>query len=83
MNKLIFLLLIPIIGISQNNGSKQMTLNQESEEKQKLRTEKYAPKTNTVIIRDIDPRFDSRFDQGYGINSFMFRNYSNPRYCNP
>ena len=83
MNKLIFLLLIPIIGISQNNGSKQMTLNQESEEKQKLRTEKYAPKTNTVIIRDIDPRFDSRFDQGYGINSFMFRNYSNPRYSNP
>ena len=79
MNKLIFLLLIPIIGISQNNGSKQMTLNQESEEKQKLRTEKYAPKTNTVIIRDIDPRFD----QGYGINSFMFRNYSNPRYSNP
>ena len=56
-----------------------MTLNQESEEKQKLRTEKYAPKTNTVIIRDIDPRFD----QGYGINSFMFRNYSNPRYSNP
>lgn len=83
MNKLIFLLLIPIIGISQNNGSKQMTLNQESEEKQKLRTEKYALKTNTVIIRDIDPRFDSRFDQGYGINSFMFRNYSNPRYSNP
>ena len=79
MNKLIFLLLIPIIGISQNNESKQMTLNQESEEKQKLRTEKYAPKTNTVIIRDIDPRFD----QGYGINSFMFRNYSNPRYSNP
>ena len=79
MNKLIFLLLIPIIGISQNNGSKQMTLNQESEEKQKLRIEKYAPKTNTVIIRDNEPIFD----QGYGINSFMFRNYSNPHYSNP
>lgn len=79
MNKLIFLLLIPIIGISQKIENKQMTLKQESEEKQKLRTEKYAPKTNTVIIRDIEPIFD----QGYGINSFMFRNYSNPRYSNP
>ena len=55
MNKLIFLLIMPIIGISQNNGSKQITLTQESGEKQKLRTEKYAPKTNTVIIRDIEP----------------------------
>ena len=35
MNKLIFLLIIPIIGISQNNGCKQMTLNQETEQKQK------------------------------------------------
>lgn len=83
MNKLIFLLLIPIIGISQNNESKQMTLNQESGEKQKLRTEKYAPKTNTVIIRDNDSRFYSRFDQGYGTNDLRFRNYSNPRYSNP
>jgi len=79
MNKLIFLLLIPIIGISQNNGSKQMTLKQESEEKHKLRTEKYAPKTNTVIVRDIEPIFD----QGYGINSFRFRNYGNVYYSNP
>ena len=79
MNKLIFLLLIPIIGISQKIENKQMTLKQESEEKQKLRTEKYAPKTNTVIIRDNEPIFD----QGYGINSFMFRNYSNPHYSNP
>ena len=78
MNKLIFLLLIPIIGISQNNGSKQMTLNQESEQKQKLRTEKYAPKTNTVIVRDVD----QIFDQGYGINSLRYRNYSNVRYSN-
>lgn len=83
MNKLIFLLIMPIIGISQNNGSKQMTLNQESEQKQKLRTEKYAPKTNTVIIRDADPRFYSRFDQGYGTNDLRLRNYSNPRYSNP
>ena len=79
MNKLIFLLLIPIIGISQKIENKQMTLKQESEEKQKLRIEKYAPKTNTVIIRDNEPIFD----QGYGINSFMFINYSNPRYSNP
>ena len=78
MNKLIFLLIIPIIGISQNNGSKQMTLNQESEQKQKLRTEKYAPKTNTVIVRDVD----QIFDQGYGINSLRYRNYSNVRYSN-
>ena len=70
MNKLIFLLIIPIIGISQNNGSKQMTLNQESEQKQKLRTEKYAPKTNTVIVRDVD----QIFDQGYGINTLRYRN---------
>ncbi len=79
MNKLIFLLIIPIIGISQNNGSKQMTLNQESGEKQKLRTEKYAPKTNTVIVRDVD----QIFDQGYGINTLRYRNYGNVRYSNP
>ncbi len=79
MNKLIFLLIIPIIGISQNNGSKQMTLNQESGEKQKLRTEKYAPKTNTVIVRDVD----QIFDQGYGINTLRYRNYGNVHYSNP
>ena len=79
MNKLIFLLIMPIIGISQNNGSKQMTLNQESGEKQKLRTEKYAPKTNTVIVRDINPIFD----QGYGINTLRYRNYGNVHYSNP
>jgi len=74
---------MPIIGISQNTGSKQMTVNQETEEKQKLRTEKYAPKTNTVIVRDVDQRYYSRFDQGYGTNDLRFRNYSNPRYSNP
>lgn len=79
MNKLIFLLIMPIIGISQNNGSKQMTLNQESGEKQKLRTEKYAPKTNTVIVRDVD----QIFDQGYGINTLRYRNYGNVHYSNP
>ena len=79
MNKLIFLLIMPIIGISQNNGSKQMTLNQESGEKQKLRTEKSAPKTNTVIVRDINPIFD----QGYGINTLRYRNYGNVHYSNP
>lgn len=83
MNKLIFLLLIPIIGISQKIENKQMTLKQESEEKQKLRTEKYAPKTNTVIIRDVEPIFD----QGYGLFNprvMYYRNmhYSNPNYYN-
>jgi hypothetical protein len=79
MNKLIFLLLIPIIGISQNIENKQMTLKQESEEKQKLRTEKYAPKTNTVIIRDIEPIFD----QGYGLFNPRVMYYRNMRYGNP
>lgn len=84
MNKLIFLLLMPIIGLSQNIENKQMTLNKESEEKQKLRTEKYAPKTNTVIIRDIEPIFD----QGYGLFNprvMYYRNmhYGNPYYYNP
>lgn len=79
MNKLIFLLIIPIIGISQNNGGKQMTLNQETEQKQKLKTEKYAPKTNTVIVRDVD----QIFDQGYGVNTLRYRNYGNVHYSNP
>ncbi len=79
MIKLILILIMPIIGISQNPGSKQMTVNQETEQKQKLRTEKYAPKTNTVIVRDVD----QIFDQGYGINSLRYRNYSNVRYSNP
>ena len=56
-----------------------MTLNQESGEKQKLRTEKYAPKTNTVIVRDVD----QIFDQGYGINTLRYRNYGNVHYSNP
>lgn len=56
-----------------------MTLNQESEEKQKLRTEKYAPKTNTVIIRDIEPIFD----QGYGLFNPRVMYYRNMRYGNP
>ena len=79
MNKLIFLLLMPIIGFSQNIENKQMTLNKESEEKQKLRTEKYAPKTNTVIIRDIEPIFD----QGYGLFNPRVMYYRNMRYGNP
>lgn len=79
MNKLIFLLLMPIIGLSQNIENKQMTLNKESEEKQKLRTEKYAPKTNTVIVRDIEPIFD----QGYGLFNPMVMYYRNTRYSNP
>ena len=79
MNKIIFLLIIPIIGISQNVANKQMTVNQEIEEKQKIRTEKYTPRTNTVIIRD----FDSRFNYYNGIDDFRFRNYSNVRYSNP
>lgn len=79
MNKLIFLLLMPIIGLSQNIENKQMTLNKESEEKQKLRTEKYAPKTNTVIIRDIEPIFD----QGYGLFNPRVMYYRNMRYGNP
>lgn len=76
---MIFLLLIPIIGISQNAENKQMTLKQESEEKQKLRIEKYTPRQNTVIIREFDPRFDYYNN----INDFRFRNYSNLRYSNP
>ena len=36
MNKLIFLLLMPIIGLSQNIENKQMTLNKESEENKEL-----------------------------------------------
>ena len=85
MNKLIFLLLIPIIGLSQNIENKQMTLKQESEEKQKLRTEKYAQKTNTVIIRDVVPTYNPRFDyyNGYQLNDFNFRNYNTPYYSNP
>lgn len=79
MNRMIFLLLIPIIGISQNAENKQMTLKQESEEKQKLRIEKYTPRQNTVIIREFDPRFDYYNN----INDFRFRNYSNLRYSNP
>lgn len=79
MNKLIFLLLMPIIGLSQNIENKQMTLNKESEEKQKLRTEKYAPKTNTVIVRDIEPIFD----QGYGLFNPRVMYYRNTRYSNP
>ena len=79
MNKLIFLLLMPIIGFSQNIENKQMTLNKESEEKQKLRTEKYAPKTNTIIIRDIEPIFD----QGYGLFNPRVMYYRNMRYGNP
>jgi len=79
MNRIIFLLLIPIIGISQNAENKQMTLKQESEEKQKLRIEKYTPRQNTVIIREFDPRFDYYNN----INDFRFRNYSNLRYSNP
>lgn len=79
MNKLIFLLLMPIIGLSQNIENKQMTLNKESEEKQKLRIEKYAPKTNTVIVRDIEPIFD----QGYGLFNPRVMYYRNTRYSNP
>jgi len=79
MNRIIFLLLIPIIGISQNAENKQMTLKQESEEKHKLRIEKYTPRQNTVIIREFDPRFDYYNN----INDFRFRNYSNLRYSNP
>jgi hypothetical protein len=70
---------MPIIGFSQNIENKQMTLNKESEEKQKLRTEKYAPKTNTVIIRDIEPIFD----QGYGLFNPRVMYYRNMRYGNP
>lgn len=85
MNKLILLLLMPIFGISQNTGNKQMTVNQESEEKQKLRTEKYTPKTNTVIIRDVVPTYNPRFDyyNGHQLNDFNFRNYNTPYYSNP
>jgi len=79
MIKLIFILIIPIIGISQNTGNKQMTVNQETEQKQKLRTEKYAPKTNTVIVRDVD----QIFDQGYGFYNPRVINYGNVRYSNP
>ena len=79
MNRIIFLLLIPIIGVSQNAENKQMTLKQESEEKHKLRIEKYTPRQNTVIIREFDPRFDYYNN----INDFRFRNYSNLRYSNP
>jgi hypothetical protein len=79
MIKLIFILIMPIIGISQNTGSKQMTVNQETEQKQKLRTEKYAPKTNTVIVRDVD----QIFDQGYGFYNPRVINYGNMRYSNP
>lgn len=79
MNKLIFLLLMPIIGLSQNIENKQMTLNKESEEKQKLRTEKYAPKTNTIIVRDIEPIFD----QGYGLFNPRVMYYRNMHYSNP
>jgi hypothetical protein len=70
---------MPIIGLSQNIENKQMTLNKESEEKQKLRTEKYAPKTNTVIVRDIEPIFD----QGYGLFNPRVMYYRNMRYGNP
>lgn len=84
MSKLIFLLMIPITIFSQNNNGKEY----EAQQKERFRSEKYAPKPNTVIIRDVVPMYDQRFNNFNGFNGFNFMNptdfmYSNPRYSNP
>lgn len=81
MSKLIFLLIVPITIFSQNNNEKEYEIQQ----KERFRSEKYAPKPNTVIIRDVMPMHNQRFNNFNGFN-FMNPNdfmYSNPRYSNP
>ena len=76
MIKIIFLLILPITLLSQNNKEYEI------QQKEKFRSEKYATRPNNVIIRDVFPIYDQRFDNFNFRNHSDFR-YSNPRYSNP